>query len=154
MKLILVRHAKAFEANQDPQRNLTEDGKKEATIIGKYIKKTGWKFQNLLSSPVLRAIQTAEIINREIQTNIIQKIELKPNYALENIDSLLLNFKIDDSLILVLHMPDIAEIVSRILKIPSSNLFFSTGSAIGLNITNLNPIEGILVFHYQPNFLD
>jgi phosphohistidine phosphatase len=154
MKLVLIRHAKAFEANQDPQRNLTEEGKKEAQVIRKYLQRLNWHFKEILTSPVLRAYQTAEIINEVFQTIIIQKNELKPNQATENIDSILLNYHLNDSLIIVLHMPDIAEIASKILKIPINNLFFSTCSAMGINITNLNPLEGILIFHYQPIYLE
>jgi len=154
MKIILVRHAKAYESSEDPQRNLTEEGKKEAQIIRTFIQKTRWQFKEILTSPILRAKQTAQILNQEFKIPIEEKLELKPNSALFHFNELLSKYQMNDSLIFVLHMPDIVEIASEILKIPSNNLFFSTGSAIGINITNTNPLDGILIFHYQPNYLE
>ena len=154
MKIILVRHAKAYESNEDPQRNLTDEGKKEAQIIRSFIQKTHWNIKEILTSPILRAKQTAQILNQEFKIPIEEKLELKPNSALFHFNELLSKYQMNDALIFVLHMPDIVEIASEILKIPANNLFFSTGSAIGINITSTNPLEGILIFHYQPSYLE
>lgn len=153
MKIVLIRHAKAFESSEDPERHLTPKGKEESQLIGNIIKKTQWNFKEILTSPVLRAKETAEIIGFLLNLNVKETTGLKPNYALQNIQSILLEYDMNDSLILVLHMPDIAEITSKILNIPVSQIFFSTTSATGINITSLNPLQGILIFHYQPDLI-
>lgn len=154
MKLVLVRHCRAFEASQDPERNLTPDGIKEAKIIGNFLKKTNWKFQHILTSSVKRAVQTAHILKTFLDCEVLSKNELTPNLAIENFNNIIQNFDLSDNLIFVLHMPDIAILSSQILKLPDENLFFSTGSAIGINIQNIRNLKGILVFLYQPEFLD
>lgn len=154
MKVVLVRHCKAFEADQDPNRNLTKEGIEEANILAKALQKINWQFSFILSSPVNRALQTANILQTTLQCNLVPKKELSPNLAVENYEELLKSYSISQNLVLVLHMPDIARITALILKIPEQNLFFSTGSAIGINIQKTNPsLEGILVFFYQPLML-
>lgn len=154
MKLVFVRHCKAFEASQDPERNLTSEGRKEAEIIGNFLKKTNWKFQLILTSSVKRAVQTADIIKTFLNCDVISKNELIPNLAIENFKNIILNFSLSDNLVFILHMPDIAVLSSQILKLPEENLFFSTGSAIGINIQNIQDLKGILVFLYQPELLE
>ncbi len=153
MKIVLIRHAKAYESTEDPKRNLTEEGKKEAEKIAKLLKKTNWNFTEILTSPILRAYQTAEIINEQLQISIKQRKELEPNQAFFQLENHIYNYDPNDSIIFIVHMPDVAQIASKILKIPVDNLFFSTGSAMGINLSNLKPLQGILIFHYQPNFL-
>ncbi len=152
MKIVLVRHGQASDSPVDSERKLTEQGKKESHIVGKYLKNLNWNFKEILSSPLLRAKETADEIQNFLKVEISLKEVLKPNQGPRHFENLLLNYDNNDSLILVLHMPDIAEITSRLLKMPISSLYFSTGSAIGINI-DIQRWENILVFLYQPNYL-
>ncbi|MCS7204144.1 MAG: phosphohistidine phosphatase SixA [Leptospiraceae bacterium] len=154
MKLVLIRHCKAYESYEDPERRLNEQGIQEAKIVARLLKKTNWKFKEILTSPILRAVQTCEVFNQEFHLPIVQRVELKPNNALVYFDSLLASYHANDAIIIVFHMPDVAEIAARILKLPSNNLYVSTGGMIGINLTNIQRLEGILVFMYQPELLD
>lgn len=153
MKLAIVRHCKAYEAHEDPERKLTEEGQNEAIIIAQHLKKTGWKFKEILTSPVLRALETGKIINQYLQIPLKQKQELKPHNALEEFHNLLSEYDMNEALILVFHMPDVAEIVARILKIPTQSLYVSPGAVFGIKILNKQKFDGILTFLYQPEFL-
>ena len=69
-KLIFIRHAYA-PGNGDPhnfnlndcstQRNLSEDGRKQAQLIGKFFRENEIKIDNVLSSEWCRCKETAEI---------------------------------------------------------------------------------------------
>jgi phosphohistidine phosphatase len=64
MILYLVRHAEALEKSEnvtDEWRHLTEKGRKEALQVAKYIPGLGSKPRLILTSPLTRAVQTAEI---------------------------------------------------------------------------------------------
>ncbi len=72
MKLILFRHGLAMERDEafknkidDSMRPLVEKGKERSKKMAKFLKEHDEDFQVLVSSPVLRAKQTAEIL-REI----------------------------------------------------------------------------------------
>src|SRR4051812_47416754 len=74
MKLYLLRHGKADWPNwdrPDDERPLTKEGKAEMRRVADYLEKIGIKPTSILSSPLPRAWQTAEIaaekLGREVE---------------------------------------------------------------------------------------
>jgi phosphohistidine phosphatase SixA len=67
---VMLRHARtdrAFNEQRDPvpterskQRNLTDDGIKDAALMGVVFRKYGIQFAEILSSPMYRCVETAE----------------------------------------------------------------------------------------------
>ncbi|MEN7973691.1 MAG: histidine phosphatase family protein, partial [Verrucomicrobiota bacterium] len=67
--LYLVRHAEAFwmkAGQRDFDRPLNDRGKHDAAEMGQKLKATGIQPEIIISSPALRATQTAEIIVRKL----------------------------------------------------------------------------------------
>jgi phosphohistidine phosphatase SixA len=62
MRLYLVRHAEAAPGQPDEDRVLTEHGRRQAAELGERLARDGVEIDTLLSSPVLRARQTAALI--------------------------------------------------------------------------------------------
>src|SRR5580765_8306658 len=62
MKLYFLRHADAHDGIDDAARPLSPHGKKEAKMIGQFLKQAGIGFDAAYSSPLVRARQTAEIV--------------------------------------------------------------------------------------------
>lgn len=67
--LILMRHAEAGEADErrwpgDRQRPLTEAGRREHAAAAEALRRMGVRFDRLLTSPLARALETAEITAR------------------------------------------------------------------------------------------
>lgn len=66
MNLYLIRHAIAEEespSGKDSQRELTDKGAKKMRLIAKGLRTLGVEFDLILSSPYIRAVQTAEILS-------------------------------------------------------------------------------------------
>lgn len=66
MNLYLIRHAIAEEetpSGEDSQRELTDKGAKKMRLIAKGLRTLGVEFDLIVSSPYLRAVQTAEILS-------------------------------------------------------------------------------------------
>jgi phosphohistidine phosphatase len=66
MNLYLIRHAIAEEespSGEDSQRGLTDKGAKKMRLIAKGLRTLGVEFDLIVSSPYLRAVQTAEILS-------------------------------------------------------------------------------------------
>ena len=59
--LWLLRHADAAEGAPDDERPLTERGIQQAEAAGQALKQLGVKLDACLSSPKLRALQTAQL---------------------------------------------------------------------------------------------
>ncbi|MGJ8672586.1 SixA phosphatase family protein [Rubritalea sp.] len=65
MRLYVIRHAKAMDygnASSGGERALTADGQTQASRIGDYFLGNSEKPELVLTSPILRAKQTAEIL--------------------------------------------------------------------------------------------
>jgi phosphohistidine phosphatase len=63
--LILIRHAKAEEGSlsgSDADRALTADGRQAALAVGASLKQHGVTLDALYTSPLVRAVETAELI--------------------------------------------------------------------------------------------
>ena len=59
MRLVLVRHAEAAPGDPDELRALTPEGHEQARKLGEQLRVQGVVPENVLSSPLLRARQTA-----------------------------------------------------------------------------------------------
>lgn len=67
MRILLIRHGKAFERDaaawpDDLRRPLTEEGREEFAKCAKRLKRIEGKVDQVLSSPAVRAWQTAQIL--------------------------------------------------------------------------------------------
>lgn len=64
MKVIFIRHAESEPAapEGDAARRLTDEGKAQAKTAAKALQKLGIQLKLILSSPLVRALQTAEIV--------------------------------------------------------------------------------------------
>lgn len=86
MKLILFRHGLAMERDEafknkidDSLRPLVEKGKERSKKMAKFLKEECDDFQVLVSSPLLRAKQTADIVREVIPFNqFLESTELVP----------------------------------------------------------------------------
>ncbi len=69
MNLILIRHAHATWADRtwpdDNERPLTELGHRQAALVGAALKRAFSTVDHFLTSPLLRARETGEVIRRE-----------------------------------------------------------------------------------------
>jgi phosphohistidine phosphatase len=67
MRVTLIRHAEAGDdAPRDESRSLTTRGREDARRLGAALARRGVEFSLVISSPLVRAVQTAEIVAAEI----------------------------------------------------------------------------------------
>jgi phosphohistidine phosphatase len=68
MRVTLIRHAEAGDdAPRDEDRALTARGREDARRLGQALARRGVEFSLLVTSPLVRAVQTAEIVASEIR---------------------------------------------------------------------------------------
>ncbi len=73
MKVILIRHTHAIDseggtdAGGDAGRWLTEKGRKLARRVGERLRDEGHRPEALVTSPLVRAVQTAELVARGLK---------------------------------------------------------------------------------------
>jgi len=66
MLLYLVRHAEAAPGSPDELRPLTARGRDDARALGERLRAEAGRVDAVLSSPLLRARETADAIGREV----------------------------------------------------------------------------------------
>jgi len=59
MQLLIVRHAKAAPGSPDELRALTPEGRRQARTLGRELREQGFTADAVVSSPLLRAVETA-----------------------------------------------------------------------------------------------
>jgi phosphohistidine phosphatase len=62
MRLLIVRHAEAATGNPDELRPLTSEGREHARAVGARLRDAGFAADAVVSSPLLRARETAEAL--------------------------------------------------------------------------------------------
>ena len=126
-KLIFIRHAYA-PGNGDPsnfnlndcstQRNLNEDGRKQAKDIGKFFRKNKIKIDKVLSSEWCRCKETANIAFEDFSTNSFLNSFYSSNYAknkdkqVKALKDYIEKFEKNKNLILVTHFVMISEVLN------------------------------------------
>ncbi|HET7506630.1 MAG TPA: histidine phosphatase family protein [Kofleriaceae bacterium] len=73
MQVFLIRHAEAVQETlelRDPDRHLTPDGRRQARAIGERLRWHDCVPTHIWSSPLVRAIQTAELVASGMHSEI------------------------------------------------------------------------------------
>ena len=123
MNLFLLRHAPAAERGtagfaDDSARPLTPAGRRELKTIPATLKKMDLDFDLILSSPFLRAKQTAEIVAAELKLKKRLKFTsaLEPEGDQKKLIAELTRLKPPpENLLLVGHEPDLSRLISRLV---------------------------------------
>jgi len=126
-KLIFIRHAYApgsgdpdnFNLNDcSTQRNLSEEGKKQAQYIGKFFKHNEIEIEKVLSSEWCRCKETAKIAFKNFSTNSFLnsfysfKFAKNKDKQIESLNDYIKKFKGKKNLILVTHYVLISEVLN------------------------------------------
>jgi phosphohistidine phosphatase len=116
MNLYLIRHGAAEDpgAKPDSERALTDQGRKQLRAAARALARTGLELDAIVTSPLLRARQTAEIIAKELGLDaslIAENAELAPG---GNPVKLLKDTRAEN-VALVGHEPYLSELASVLL---------------------------------------
>lgn len=162
MELILVRHAKAEarDANSwpdDDQRPLTAEGRAEQRAAARAMKMMGIKFDFLLTSPLLRARETADLLGKGYRWSEAPQVaeELGHGYDVAAIVKLLAKFPPGSSVAMVGHEPDLSDLTGALTtKDGRLNIAVKKSGVVGIEFDG--PAEagkGTLLFHLKPGHL-
>jgi len=113
MTLFLLRHGKAdwpYWDGPDDDRPLTETGVREMRVVAAALKRLNVQPDFILSSPLPRALRTAEIAAEELGPPVEQHAELKPGFDRRKCDALLAS-RAGADVMLVGHEPDLGGII-------------------------------------------
>ncbi len=132
MKIYLVRHGAAYSKEEDPERHLNDEGLNQCRLTGKALKRLDSMFDLIVSSPMVRARQTAGIIaekvgypNKEIKITET----LQPTTDPKDTISFLNDLTDIKRVLLAGHLPLLGNLASLLLnKFSEISFHFETGT--------------------------
>jgi phosphohistidine phosphatase len=148
MDLYFLRHGEANWPNwqkPDDERPLTKSGKKEMHQFAKFLARTKAKPSLILTSPLPRAAQTAEIAAEHLKIKCREEKLLAPGFSKRELERVLEKYP-KENLMLVGHEPDfsgtIAALTGASLKL----------SKAGVALVDVDPTsqKGRLLWLFPP----
>src|SRR5689334_1227914 len=120
--LYIMRHGIAVPQgaegfNDDSKRPLTPEGKEKLRDIAKGLKRSGVKLDWIVSSPLTRAVETADIVAATLDSEVpVDRSEaLSPGGSPEALIAFLAKQPSRRSVLIAGHEPDLSELAARLL---------------------------------------
>ena len=135
MHVLFVRHGAAVDMSSAPtdrERWLTDEGRRSITSVGKALAKLDLPYTCIYTSPLVRAVQTAEIL-AATQAKFAGPVEVYPPLSSEEgttVQALepLKHAADDDVVVMVTHMPKVEVLAGHVCQMQRF-ASFKTGSA-------------------------
>ncbi len=154
--LHVLRHAHAGDPETwdgpDEQRPLSSKGEKQAERLGAFLSGVGFRPDAVITSPKLRAAQTAEIVARQLDIPVATNPRLAGGLDLEGVEAILREAGDPVRPVLVGHDPDFSELVGEILG--WTGIEMKKGAIVRLDVERpLMPGGGSLAWLVTPDLL-
>lgn len=117
---------------------------------------SGWQFEEILSSPLVRAQETASILHEGLGGSPSPRVAdfLAPGVTPESVLTELEQRNVKGALLWVFHMPDLASVAAQLLGVQPSSLYITPGTTLALNLSHpFRPGRAMLVWAIQPEYL-
>ncbi len=122
MDIYFLRHASAgtdkLPGKADEAREIDDEGREQCRDVGRLLAKLGVAPDLWISSPLTRAIQTAELVGKELgfkPDEIVRHDALRPDASYEQFGELLDEYRRDGSMVVTGHNPTLSEFLSRLI---------------------------------------
>jgi phosphohistidine phosphatase len=112
VQLVIVRHAEAAAGEPDELRPLTPKGRKAARALGEKLAAEGVRPDAVLSSPLLRARETAQEIARPAGLETEPDERLAPGATAEGVKAAAAER--GETVVVVAHQPDCSQIAGAL----------------------------------------
>ena len=157
-ELFVLRHGQAEDLNtnhpkNDFDRHLTEDGKEKIQKLGLFLDKLAEDIDLILSSPLIRAKETAETI----LSNLSMKPELKivdflsAGASSKDISKGLLQFSSTNNILLVGHAPDLEMFIGKLVG--AERIKLKKGALAKISLSSSIELSGGLEWLLTPKIV-
>ncbi|MFP5263545.1 MAG: phosphohistidine phosphatase SixA [Blastocatellia bacterium] len=163
MELYVIRHAIAQQLGRkndfmDEKRALTPEGRERMREAARGLRKLGVEFDVILTSPLVRAVETAEIIAATAgltKKDVEQTDNLAPDASHGDLFAEIKRHTGAESIAIVGHQPDLGGIISKIVQGDGSlAIELKKGSVCCVNVTETVPtLRGRLMWLFAPKHL-
>jgi phosphohistidine phosphatase len=146
MRVYFLRHGEADWAGPDALRRLTDKGSNELKEVAAGMAGLRIGLGAILTSPLRRSLQTAEIIARAFGMTIVAEPVLAPGFDTAGLAALIAQYGGAD-LLLVGHEPDFS---GAIRGLTGGDVKMPRGGLACVDITDVQALRGELVWLIPP----
>jgi phosphohistidine phosphatase len=157
MNLYFLRHGLTGQRvewhGSDFDRPLTEDGKERMMREAAAIKKLKPRVEVIITSPLVRAYQTAKIVAKQLNLLdrfIIEEL-LKPGFGPDTLPEIIRKYAEAGTLLLVGHEPDFSSVISHIIG--GGRVVCKKGGLAFVDLQQPHNLQGELVWLIPPKLL-
>ncbi len=160
MRLYLVRHGIAVEGlkggiTRDSERPLTDEGREEMKLVAKALCKMNIKADLVLSSPLVRARQTAEYIAEAFGLDVKLTDALAPAVNHTQLFKSVARHEGAKEIFLVGHEPDMGMLVGNLIYAgPAFEMPFKKAGVCRIDVDSMPPSgPGVLKWYMTPKIV-
>lgn len=150
MRCYFLRHGQAVDAAEwsgaDFDRPLTREGRERMTRAAKTIAVLHLKLDAIVTSPLVRAKQTATIVAKrcKLEDRLVEDARLGGGFGMSELAEVLTEHRTANALMLVGHEPSMSRIVGEMVG--SADIDFKPGSLACVNVPEPTSLRGTLVW--------
>jgi phosphohistidine phosphatase len=160
MRIYLLRHGIAEDAGPrtpDSQRQLTDKGRHRLAAVLKIARRAEVQPGLVLSSPLIRAVQTAEMAREILETEAPVQLTpaLVPEASPQEVWQELRGLRTFDEILLAGHEPLLSQLTSWLLGAPALQVHMGKAALVSIEMDNFRgDPRGILNWMLTPRLAD
>lgn len=138
MRVFFLRHGAAVPGSSrlnDFDRPLTEDGRTELAAVAEGLRRLKLKNVPILSSPLLRARETSDIVAPILETTVEIVDEIRSGASFEVFQSLINRSQERESVLFVGHEPDFSDAASALIGARDETIVLKKAGALRIDIS-------------------
>jgi phosphohistidine phosphatase SixA len=156
MELYLLRHAHAGDAGTwdgpDERRPLSDKGEKQADRLGRFLAGIGFEADAVITSPKLRAAQTAKLVAERLGLPVGEDVRLAGELSIGTLEAVLRDAGDPARPVVVGHDPDFTDLVA--LLCGAARVPMRKGALARIDVSRpLEPGGGTLRWLVPPDLL-
>jgi phosphohistidine phosphatase len=156
VKIYFLRHGKAYEraewsGKDDNLRPLTPEGIDLMKQEAKSIERMKLKLDVILTSPLVRAYDTAKIVAKTLDMKYEFNELLGPDFDRKALQEIVNGEKDNGRLMIVGHEPSFSRVISDVIG--GGSILLRKGGLARVDITQHSPLKGDLVWLLTPDTL-
>ncbi|MDA1217531.1 MAG: histidine phosphatase family protein [Chloroflexi bacterium] len=155
MRLYFLRHGLAGDSTTwtgaDEQRPLTPEGVARMQVSARTISALALNLDEIITSPYVRARQTADIVAAQLGLPVTAHASLVPGFSFPMLERLLNTRLQAGALLLVGHEDDFSQLIGRLMG--GGRVVMKKGSLARVDLLQLQPPAGILSWLLPPKLL-
>ena len=155
MKIYFLRHGIAVEAEDwkgnDYDRPLTDEGRKKMAKEAAAIRDLDLELDAILTSPLVRAKDTAEIVAKELKRSAADDERLADDFDIEALEAILRDHADAKALMFVGHEPCFSGVIGKLIG--EARLELKKGGLACVELPDAKTLTGELRWLIPPKFL-